>query len=109
MMDLSIKVKQGEVHINSITVFRQEENLILFSIDCREKHPDVDCVDYDEDNLSLNLSYCDKALDNNTRVSLKGYGAEWCVLFSTGRYTVNVALVRRTNEQVKQFVFGRTK
>lgn len=110
-MDLDFKIKPGEVHINSITILRHEDNLLHFSIDCREKYSLFAGGGYDESDLTIDIirnQYGSMIpIRNPTTITVKGFGG-WRVLHSEGRYAIDVALVRMSDdwrEHPKQFVF----
>jgi len=71
-MELDIQVKQGAVHINSITILRQEDNLLYLSIDCREKYSVSDGALYNENDLTLLVVPPDDDGGWSTRVIVKG-------------------------------------
>lgn len=114
MGKLSITVEQGtDIHVDHVEVMRATPDVIWLSANTREKYPDVDCLGKDETPIRGRLavtthvficrsrfSASDTKDLSMTKVSVHGLDESWHIAgTSTGRYTVQIALVRESRRR----------
>lgn len=112
-MKFKIDVKQGIIHINSVTVVKATADVIYLSIDCRAKYPELCWCAKDDSSkpglvdmgVALNANedtlYIEpnKSKDDHTHVWVQGLKGDWVIMAEAGRYTVGVVLVNITNKK----------
>jgi hypothetical protein len=112
---INFKVKQGIIHINSIDIFRATDDLIHFSVDCKQKYPTflwwgetliLKANRRVDEMLNLTLNVDDWSL-SGTQIDIEGLSEELklsrVIHIEVEKYTVDVVMVKRTRELIAQW------
>lgn len=91
-MNIDIKVVQGEVHVNSITIMQESEECVVYHVETKTKRPEVSA----ETDKSIILELSDNGEEEyKPTIILFDVPEGWYKVFQTGKYYVNVVLYKR--------------
>lgn len=100
------EVWQGDVYINVIQTLQVTDEVIWFTIDCKQKYPDVSTGKRETDEgvayrlfigLSAEVATTRNVNQQFTEVSIvfpNPLPGDWRMFVDTGRYSIDVVLVR---------------
>lgn len=104
------RITQGIIHINAIDVMHCDDKTLVFSLDCRQKYPELQIITAGCREFSIGAT--EETLHvNNNQASPTTIKVEWqdedmksCyhVLSSSGRYTIDIAIIKW--DRVAQFI-----
>ena len=97
---MKIVVKQGIIHINSVSVLQASDTGIYLSADCKQKYPELLCLSDRSVMIGANertLNVHDRSF-SPTEIIVEDLEGKWCMVCEIGRYSVEILLVKLAEE-----------
>jgi hypothetical protein len=95
-----IKITQGVIRINGAHISSKSDNAILIEADCRQKYPSILCVSSREVLIGIGpetIKITNRELPP-TRIAIEDVDDSFdVILVEAGRYSVQIALLKRNN------------
>lgn len=96
MPQITLKVRQGIIHVNSVSVLQKTDEVICLSADCRQKYPEY--WGGDERSIYLGAKEGRTRVDDPnaglTEIMVEGLEGRWQTVCETGRYEALIVLVK---------------
>lgn len=101
----TIEVRQGTVHVNSISFLRCTPDIIVMHVDTKQKRPECDgCGRDDDGTLRFDLDGEDglEEMDGPTVLIVTPPTGDWREVVEVGRYRVQIVLWRADKADKKR-------
>jgi len=110
---MKIKVRQGIIHVNSVSMIQNTDEVICVSIDTKQKYPEYcgggassegeQSIYLGASERTLRIEDPDAGLTEIEINDLGDSGFEWIGLAESGRYNVYFVLVRRNDNHEEEW------